>query len=293
MSSPATIDVPVRSWLFVPGNRPERFAKALAAGADAVIVDLEDAVAPADKAVARDAAGAWLSPSQSVFLRINSADTEWFDGDLALVAQPGVAGVVVPKAESPDVLAKVAARLADGAVLIPLIETAQGIHRAQMLAAQPRVLRLMFGSIDFQLDLGIDGEGEELAFFRSQLVLTSRLAGVQAPVDGVTTAIRDLARLEADTLRARRMGFGGKLCIHPEQVGPVNRCFAPSAAELSWASRVEQAAAAAEGGAVAVDGKMVDRPVLLRARQLLTEAARRAARTTEAGSALRKMGKQS
>ncbi len=269
-----------RSWLFVPGNRPERFEKALASGADAVILDLEDAVAPADKDAAREAVAAWLSPDRPVYLRINAADTEWFADDLELVGNLGVAGVVLPKAEAADVLARVAVRLAPAAVLLPLVETGFGVARAETLAAQPRVLRLMFGTIDFQLDLGIDGEGEELAFFRSKLVLASRLAGVQPPIDGVTTAIRDLDRLQADTQRARRMGFGGKLCIHPDQVATVNRAFAPSDEELAWAHRVVEAAGAADGAAVAVDGKMVDRPVLLRAQRMIAEAARRAQLTT-------------
>lgn len=269
-----------RSWLFVPGNRPERFAKAMASGADAVILDLEDAVAPADKLAAREAVAAWLSPDRPVYLRINAPDTEWFASDLDLVGHPGVAGVVLPKAEFAEVLAQVAVRLAPAAVLLPLVETAFGIARAETLAAQPRVLRLMFGSIDFQLDLGIDGEGEELAFFRSKLVLASRLSGAQPPIDGVTTAIRDLDRLQAHTRRARRMGFGGKLCIHPDQVATVNRAFAPSDDELAWARKVVEAAGAADGGAVAVDGKMVDRPVLLKAQRMIAEAARRAQLTT-------------
>ncbi|NMG03881.1 HpcH/HpaI aldolase/citrate lyase family protein [Azoarcus taiwanensis] len=266
-----------RSWLFVPGNRPERFEKALASGADAVILDLEDAVAPADKDAAREAVAAWLSPDRPVYLRINAADTEWFADDLELVGNPGVAGVVLPKAEAADILARVAVRLPPAAVLLPLVETGFGVARAETLAAQPRVLRLMFGTIDFQLDLGIDGEDEELAFFRSKLVLASRLAGVQPPIDGVTTAIRDLDRLQADTQRARRMGFGGKLCIHPDQIATVNRAFAPSDEELAWAYRVVEAAGAADGAAVAVDGKMVDRPVLLRAQRMIAEAARRGA----------------
>lgn len=280
MSAVADSGAVARSWLFVPGNRPERFAKAMASGADAVILDLEDAVAPADKVSAREAVAAWLSPDRPVYLRINAADTEWFADDLDLVGHPGVAGVVLPKAEAADVLAQVAVRLAPAAVLLPLVETGFGVARAETLAAQPRVLRLMFGTIDFQLDMGIDGEGEELAFFRSKLVLASRLAGVQPPVDGVTTAIRDLDRLQADTQRARRMGFGGKLCIHPDQIATVNRAFAPNEQELAWAHKVVEAAGAADGAAVAVDGKMVDRPVLLRAQRMIAEAARRAQLTT-------------
>jgi citrate lyase subunit beta / citryl-CoA lyase len=125
------------------------------------------------------------------------------------------------------------------------------------------------------MDLGIDGEGEELLYFRSQLVLVSRLAGIQPPVDGPCTALDDAAQLSADTLRARRLGFGGKLCIHPKQVAPVNAAFAPSPEELAWAKRVLAAAAASDGAAVALDGKMVDRPVILKAEQIVRESARR------------------
>jgi len=264
-----------RSFLFVPGDRPDRFAKALAAGADAVILDLEDAVAPAGKLAARAAVADWLSAERKVLLRINAADTEWFGDDLALCKHPGVVGVVLPKAESVDTIQEVTLHLTAGVGVLALIETARGMADVETIAAAPGVRRLLFGSIDFQLDLGIDGDGEELASFRSRLVLASRVAGLDAPVDGVTTAIHDIALLRADTERARRMGFGGKLCIHPGQVGPVNDCFMPTADALAWARRVEEAAATADGAAVSVDGKMVDRPVLLRARHMLAEAARR------------------
>jgi citrate lyase subunit beta/citryl-CoA lyase len=261
-----------RSYLFVPADRPERFEKALAAGADAVIVDLEDAVAPGAKAPARAALAAWLErPPAPVVLRINAADTEWFDADLALCALPGVAGVMVPKAERAQALVRVAAA-APGRTLLPLIETAAGFDRLRAVAAVAGVERLAFGSIDFQLDLGIDGEAEELLFFRSQLVLASRLANLEAPVDGVSTAIDDAAQVLADARRARRLGFGAKLCIHPKQVEIVNRSFSPSADEVAWARSVLDAAARSRGGAVAVDGKMIDKPVILRAEALLRRA---------------------
>ncbi|MBD8529284.1 MULTISPECIES: CoA ester lyase [unclassified Massilia] len=263
---------PARSYLFVPANRPEMFDKACKAGADAVIVDLEDAVPFADKAMARAALAAWLSPAHPVLVRINGADSAWFDEDLALCGAPGVAGVVLSKAERADDVARVHA--AGAAAILPLIESAAGFDNVRAIAAVPGVGRLVFGSIDFGLDLGIRGEREELLFFRSQLVLASRLAGLAAPVDGVTTAIGDAARLDADTLHARQMGFGGKLCIHPKQVPGVNRCFSPGEEELAWARRVLAAAAASEGAAVALDGKMIDRPVILRAQRLLDEASR-------------------
>ena len=260
-----------RSLLFVPGSRPERFDKALDSGASAVIVDLEDAVAPPDKNAARAALAAWLQPHHAVIVRINSADTAWFADDLALCGAPGVAGVMLPKAESAATLAAVSA--AGARALLPLVESAAGLAALDELSRAPGVWRLAFGSIDLQVDLGLrDATEEELLPFRLQLVLASRLAGIGAPVDGVSTAIDDEERLRIDVQRARRLGFGGKLCIHPKQVGPVNRWLAPSEGDQAWARRVRAAAAAAGGAAVAVDGKMVDKPVLLRAEAILREA---------------------
>lgn len=262
-----------RSYLFVPGNRPERFDKACAAGADCVIVDLEDAVPPSEKVTAREAVRHWLSPDHQVLVRINSADSEWFADDLALCNMPGVAGIVLPKAERFDDLARI---MEHGArCVLPLIETAQGMWNAHALAQTNGVERLMFGSIDFQLDTGIDGELDELLYFRSQLVLVSRVARILAPVDGVTVAINDPQQLHADTQRSRRLGFGGKLCIHPKQVDTVNNCFSPSAEEIAWAKRVLQAAAEAHGAAVALDGKMVDLPVIRKAEEVMAESGRR------------------
>jgi citrate lyase subunit beta/citryl-CoA lyase len=262
-----------RSYLFVPGNRPERFDKACAAGADAVIVDLEDAVPPAEKAAARAALAAWLSPQQPVLVRINGFDSAWFEDDLALCSTPGVAGVVLPKAEHEEALGAVAS--AGAAAILPLIESGLGLWHAAALARLPRVERLVFGSIDFSFDMGIQEGHETLLYARSQLVLASRVAGIAAPVDGVTTSFDEPERVHADTLRARALGFGGKLCIHPKQVAPVHEAFAPTAEETAWAGRVVAAAAAAQGGAVALDGKMVDRPVILIAQQMLEEAKRR------------------
>jgi citrate lyase subunit beta/citryl-CoA lyase len=263
-----------RSYLFVPGDRPDRFDKALAAGADAVIVDLEDAVAPERKDAARTAIGNWLCAGKPIVLRINADTSEWFDADLQLARAPGVAGILLPKAERID-RALQAICAATGKYLLPQIETAQGFANARALAAAHGVQRLLFGTLDFQLDLGIDGEGDELAYHRSEMVLVSRLAGIQPPVDGPCTALDDAAQLTADARRAKRMGFGGKLCIHPKQVAHVNAAFAPSADELTWARRVMAAAAESKGAAVALDGRMVDRPVILRAEQIIREAARR------------------
>ncbi len=267
-----------RSYLFVPGNRPERFDKACAAGAGAVIIDLEDAVVPDEKITARAAVRAWLCAANSaaqrtdngVLIRINSASTEWFADDLALCNLPGVDGIVLPKAEYAAQLRMVAD--AGAAAILPLIESALGFGNLAEISQHARVQRLIFGSIDFQLDLNIDGEGDELLFFRSQLVLQSKLAGILSPVDGVSVGIDDSAQLCSDAQRGRRLGFGAKLCIHPKQIEHVNREFRPDAISVAWAMRVIAAADAAGGAAVAVDGKMVDLPVLLKARAIRLEA---------------------
>jgi citrate lyase subunit beta/citryl-CoA lyase len=262
-----------RSFLFVPGTRPERFAKACDSGADAVILDLEDAVPPADKAAARQAVADWVTPQRAVFVRINGVDTEWFGDDCALARLPGVAGIMLPKAERAQDIA--ALRAAGARAVLPLIETAPGFEHAKELARCEGVQRLAFGSIDFQLDLGIRGEDDELLLFRSGLVLASRLARLPAPVDGVSTAIDDAAAVTADAARARRLGFGAKLCIHPKQVPLVNAAFRPSEDEVRWARRILAAAEAAGGAAVSVDGKMVDKPVILRAQAIVEEAGAR------------------
>lgn len=261
-----------RSYLFVPATRPERFAKAIVSGADAVIVDLEDAVPASDKAAGRAALLQWFGSFASagkvpLYVRINAADTEWFRDDLALCIEAGaaLAGIVLPKAERVEDVA----RAATAAAVLPLIESARGIAAVQALAGAPRVQRLLFGAIDFALDLGIAEEREPLLPFRAQLVLASKLAGLPPPVDGVTTATGDDALVAADTQYARRLGFGAKLCIHPNQVVPVHEALAPDAAEVAWAQRVLAAAAAANGGAIALDGRMIDRPVILAAQGIL------------------------
>lgn len=261
-----------RSFLFVPGNRPERFDKACAAGADVTIVDLEDAVAPPDKAAARAAIRAWLDASKSVYLRINGADTDWFQDDLALLALPGVRGAVLPKAEHSAAVREILAA-APGLPVVALIESALGLRNLEPIAAAG-IARFAFGSIDFQLDLGITGERDELLFARSPLVLVSRLAGLPPPIDGVTVALDDPAQLADDIAYARRFGFGGKLCIHPRQVEAVNAGFLPPSADVEWAKRVLAAADQASGNAVRLDGKMIDKPVIDRARAILKSSQR-------------------
>ena len=259
-----------RSYLFVPGTRPERFGKAFASGAHAVIVDLEDAVPPADKENARAAVAAALSPTQPLLVRINAAGTPWFDDDVRLCRHEGVAGIVLPKAEEAVVIEHIRGVVGERVAILPLIETARGLWNAHAVAGSQGVQRLLFGSIDFQVDLRV--ADDELIAYRSQLVLVSRIAELPPPVDGVTTAIDDAEALRRDTSRARALGFGGKLCIHPKQVELVNAAFRPTDDEIAWAQRVVAADAQARGAAVAVDGKMVDRPVLLQARGILAAA---------------------
>jgi citrate lyase subunit beta / citryl-CoA lyase len=265
------MDMP-RSYLFVPGSRPDRFAKACASGAHAVIIDLEDAVPEAGKNAAREAVASWLNPAQPVLIRINGAETAWFGEDVTMCRRPGIAAIMLPKTEGVEHLRRMDNLLGNRLPILPLIETARGFSNVQEIARDAAVQRLVFGALDFQLDLGIQGDRDELLYFRSQLVLVSRLAVIQPPVDGINTEIDDPEPLRADTLRARRLGFGGKLCIHPKQVPHVNACFLPTEDEVAWARRIIAAASASGGGAVANQGHMVDRPVILRAEQILREA---------------------
>lgn len=263
-----------RAYLFVPGDRPERFGKARASGADAVIVDLEDAVAPEAKARARAALAAALDESAPLVVRINAAGTPWFMDDLELCRHPGVAAVMLPKVEGIDSVCEVVETTFKN--VLPIIESARGVEAVSAISRVPGVVRLAFGSVDLALDLGIDcdpdGREEELLHFRSQIVLASCLAGLAAPADGVSTAVDDAARLRADAERARRLGFGAKLCIHPKQVAPVQAAFTPTATQVAWARRVRDAFATAAGAAVAVDGQMIDRPLNERALAILRSA---------------------
>ena len=264
-----------RSFLFVPGNRPERFAKALASGADAVIIDLEDAVPLDAKATARDALlAAWsgfdAAERARLLVRVNPAGTPWHEADLAaLGGLLELGALMLPKAENPQQVEH--AFMASGVPVLPLIESAEGVGQLDAIARAQGVLRLGLGHIDLQADLGMRcGPDEaELSPIRLAMVVASRRANLPAPVDGVTTATTDADVLAHDAQRSRRFGFGAKLCIHPAQVAGVHQALAPTEAECAWAERVLAAEAQARGGAFSVDGKMVDPPVLLLARQIL------------------------
>jgi citrate lyase subunit beta/citryl-CoA lyase len=268
-----------RSYLFVPGHRADRFDKALAAGADRVVIDLEDAVAPADKAAARAALGAYLAAADAdrrarIVVRINDESTAWFDDDLALLGPGRVSSVMLPKAERVQTLERLQ-QACPGIAVLALVETARGVLAAEALAAAPGVQRLVFGTIDYALDLDLSGDAVGFDFAASRLALASRAAGIASPVAGVTAAIDDEPLLLSELARMRAHGFAAKLCIHPKQVAPIHAALRPTEAELAWARRVLQAAdgEAATPGAVQLDGRMIDKPVIERARRLLARGA--------------------
>lgn len=266
-----------RGFLFVPASRPERIGKALATGVDVVIVDLEDAVAPADKRDARAKLVAWLDehPGQPVTVRINAAGTDWHEDDLAACRHPGVGGVLLPKAESAASVAYV--HEASGKPVLPIVETGTGLDALGEIAGVPGCTRLVFGKLDLAVDLDLvpdEADADELVFlpYRAMLVLASRRAGLPRPIDGVFTAIGDADGLARYARRARNHGFGALLLIHPAQVGPATAAFTPSETDVSWAKSVVAAAAAAGGGAAVADGRMIDAPVIARAERILAAA---------------------
>lgn len=259
------------TWLFVPANRPARYAKAAASGAGAIIIDLEDAVSPDAKASARSAllgAGA-LPENATIFVRVNPCATPWYSGDIAAVPSLKIAGVILPKTESPAEIDELS-RALPGLPVIAMIESASGLAAVRQIAGADAVARIAFGSWDFSVDIGASHTPEALLAARSEIVLASRLSDLPPPIDGISTAIDNSAEVEREARYAQALGFGGKLCIHPRQIEPVRRGFMPSASERSWARRI----LAAEGeGAVSVDGTMVDAPVRARARGILARAA--------------------
>jgi citrate lyase subunit beta/citryl-CoA lyase len=268
---------PSLSYLFVPGNRPERFGKALTSGADAIIIDLEDAVAANDKALAREHIGAWLAAQtdvgERVLVRINDAGTPWFDADLGLIRGAGIRGIMLPKAEHGQQIDRVRAALPSGGFVVPIIESARGLLAVESIAAVPAVQRLAFGTLDYAVDLDLSGDERGLIYPACRIAIASRAAGLVSPIAGVTPDIADEAKLLADLAFARACGFGAKLCIHPRQVAALHRAMVPRPEEIAWAQRVLAAANSAPG-AVQVDGQMVDRPVVLKAKSILERAPR-------------------
>jgi citrate lyase subunit beta/citryl-CoA lyase len=289
---------PMRSLMFVPAHRERMIERAIGHGEfgaselDVAILDLEDGVPLAAKDEARRrivdvlARASRDGDGPSRFVRIRRALSDDGAGDLEAVVRPGIAGVMAPKVSRPDEVAWIAERLdalerdakiAHGTVrIIPSIESAAALLEAPRIAkASDRVVGLTFGSEDFALDLGLptkrEGEAADLLYARSSMVVAAVSAGKLA-FDGIWPDIKDSAGLRADTLRARRLGFTGKTLIHPDQIAVVNEIFSPTAAEVEEARRVVHAfdeALTRGEGAVALDGRMLDAPVVDRARRVL------------------------
>jgi citrate lyase subunit beta / citryl-CoA lyase len=286
-----TLSRPLRSLLFAPGNHARRVEKALSLDADAVILDLEDAVAIAEKAATRAVVAAALERPRRglLYVRVNAVDTEFCYGDLVAVVERGLDGIILPKVESPAGIATIDWLLGQlererglpigGIDLIPIIETARGVQQIDaILAAGTRVRRVAFGAGDFTLDVAMawSRSESELAHVRAVIVTASRAAGVDAPLDTVWVDLTDPDGLEASARTALAYGFQGKMCIHPEQIAAVNRAFTPSDAEVVFAERVTAAFAQAEAegsAAIQLDGKFIDYPIVYRAQRVLRKVA--------------------
>jgi len=282
---------PLRSFLFAPGNHTRRVEKALSLQADAVILDLEDAVATAEKRTTRDAVIAALTRPRRplLYVRVNAVDTEFCYGDLAAIVRPGLDGIILPKVESAGGLATVDWLLAQierehGLVsraieLIPIIETARGLNQIDaILASGTRVKRVAFGAGDFTLDVNMawSRNEAELTYARAKIATASRAAGIEAPLDTVWIDLADEEGLEASARTALGFGFQGKMCIHPNQIAVVNRVFTPSEAEIAFAERVVAAFARAQAegsAAIQLDGKFIDYPIVYRAQRVLEKIA--------------------
>ncbi len=281
----------LRSLLFAPGNHARRVEKALALDADAVILDLEDAVAVPEKpGTRRIVAGALARPRRGRgYVRVNAMSTAWSYGDLVAVVTGGVDGVVLPKAESAEqvkaadwliaALEREQGLPVGGIDLIPIVETALGFSNLSPIAgAGTRVARLAFGAGDFCLDLGItwSRDEQELLAYRAAFVVASRAAGIEPPLDTVWVDLRDPDGFARSAARAAALGFQGKMCIHPDQVPVANTAFTPPAAEVDRARRVIAAFEQAEregSASIQLDGQFIDYPIVERARRVVARAA--------------------
>lgn len=257
---------PLMTPLFVPATRPERIAKAAQSGADAIIVDLEDAVPPADKSAARDGLVDWLvDVPVPVFVRINAVGSDWFEGDRRFVHNAKVAGVMLPKTQPAADIASVGGELP----VIGLIESAIGITSLPDICKSANLCQLAFGSIDYALDVGCRETRDALLLARLSIVTHSRANDLTAPLDGVTVSVSDADIIRSDTDYVVKMGFGGKLAIHPNQIEPITAALRPSDEDLDWARTVCAADDASNGAAMVVDGRMIDAPVVKKARRIL------------------------
>lgn len=276
-----------RSYLFVPATSVRKMDKAYASAADAIIIDLEDAVATSEKPAARTAIATLVpaTPARPTWIRINAVGTGFCFEDLQACCRPGVAGLLLPKVESAEQVRMVDWVLssleqarglpAGGITLAGIVETALGLqHVAASAGAAPRLRRLMFGAVDLAADLGIDISDDVGATNQARFAIScaSRAAGLQPPVDTAYTDIPNLEGLRATATRARALGYTGKACIHPGQIAVVNEVFTPSDSEVAWARRVVERFGQAEReglAAITLDGQMLDYPVVEKARRLL------------------------
>jgi len=267
----------IRSLLFVPGSRPERFEKALEPEADLVIIDLEDAVLPEEKERARSATLDFIASTaehRRTGLRINSPRTAFGCADIAALAQTGLApeAIMVPKVEHVVDLEIVAEALAAlSPRLIPVVETGRGLEAAGAILRHPRVVTALFGGADFSAELGTGLEWEALAYARGRLASLSSSAGKDL-IDVPFLNVKDTDGLIAEAERVKAIGFDGKACIHPAQVAAVNGVFTPTGDQVSAARRVLDAFDKAEGGAVLLEGKLIDRPVVIAAERTVAKA---------------------
>jgi citrate lyase subunit beta / citryl-CoA lyase len=259
-----------RSFLLVPGDQPHRVCDAAASAADAIMIDLEDSVAAANKTAARDAIGRQRRDhhaSAATCVRINRLDTDQGRSDLATLAPLGLDAVVVPKATA----ATLAAVPTDTPPIIALIETSRGVRDAFDVASHPAVVRLMLGAYDLRSELSLPhGDGRELLYTRSKLVIDSAAAGLSGPIDSPWRAVADTAGLRADTLASRTLGFTAKVCLHHDQLAVVHDALRPTDAEAAWArGLLARAEALAAGSTITADGELIDVPLINRARQIL------------------------
>ena len=258
---------PPISPLFVPGDKPNLIAKAAQSGADAIIIDLEDAVAPAAKASARDLVNRHGIHGIPVIVRVNAHGTVWHKDDLSALASGDIAAIMLPKSETRASIDAVKTVIGRSLPIIPLVESAAGLNALSDLLNGPEVVLVAFGSLDYALDLDCMPDWEPLLSARSEIVLKSRLAGLPGPLDGVTTNLTDAEATSIDALRARSLGFRGKLAIHPKQIKPIRLAMTPSPDEIAWAEKI--IAATKNISVSSVDGAMVDAPVIARAKRIL------------------------
>ncbi len=276
----------MRSWLFVPGYRQRMIDKALGLPADVLIFDLEDGVPEAEKDVARSRVAAALDGARGGpmrFVRVHEADSSELDADLqAMIARAGLQGLVLPKVQGPEDVLQVCQWLdrhetragipSGGVGLLAIIESARGLVQAPAIASvTPRLVGLMFGAEDFALDMGLFSHpGQGLVNYARSVLAVASASGQIRAIDKVFTDIGDLDGLAAEARQARDLGFAGKAVIHPGQVGAVNEIFSPTEVEERWARRIVEAfERRADEGPTAIDGRMVDRPILERARWIL------------------------